>query len=394
MTPVPILFYGDSPDLQTGLGRIGRDLAVLCASLPEFRVGYLGRGGVGSRQLPFIQYNFPEVDQWGEGHIERAWADFAGTTTGIIFSIWDASRLGWFATPYREALPPSLYKFLTSGNFQRWGYFPVDSAGVGGRLTGASREVITGYDRVLGYGAWGAEVISRTIGREVDWIPHGMNLGIWTPRDRTASRMAMGLSQDATVIGCVMTNQIRKDWGLACAIAAELKDCVFWFHIDELVRDFRWDLRALIADFGIGDRVKVTQSGSFSDEELSYWYSGCDLTMLPSLGEGFGLPIVESLACGVPCIHGKYGGGVELVPQEDWLVEPSDWRVEGLQNCVRPVYRPEDWVDVIRLVTQDRSPSPMANTEAITCRESVGHLGWDKLWPSCWSKWLKDGIDA
>ncbi len=382
----PILFYGDSADLQTGLARIGRDLAVHCSTLPEFRVGYLGRGGTGSRQLPFVQYNFPESSQWGEMQIARVWSDFAGEERGVIFSVWDASRLGWFSNPYQQALPPNLYRFLTSKRFKRWGYFPVDSAGVAGKLTLPSCETIKGYDRVLGYGAWGAQVLSDSIGRKVDWIPHGINLDVWQPRDKKASRMAIGSKGDQPIIGCVMSNQTRKDWGLAFAIANQLQDYRFWFHVDALVRDFRWDMRALIGDYDMDQsRLLVTMSGSMSDDELSYYYSGCDLTMLPSLGEGFGFPIVESLACGVPCIHGNYAGGVEYVPRKEWLVEPVAWRVEGLQNCVRPVYRPEDWVDAIRAALSDPA-------DAQWCREQVEHLSWKNLWPAAWKKWLLEEV--
>jgi hypothetical protein len=63
--PTPILFLGDAPELPGGLSRIGRDLATQVCGLPQFRVGYLGRGGVGSRRFPFQQYGFPEARQWG-----------------------------------------------------------------------------------------------------------------------------------------------------------------------------------------------------------------------------------------------------------------------------------------------------------------------------------------
>jgi glycosyltransferase involved in cell wall biosynthesis len=387
MKQTPILFYGDSADLRTGLARIGRDLAVHCCTLPEFRVGYLGRGGTGSRQLPFVQYNFPAEHQWGEAHIARVWSDFAENERGVIFTIWDASRLGWFANPMAMALPTDLDRFLASGQFERWGYFPVDSTGPRDRLTVASCETLRRYDRVLGYGAWGAGVLERSLGRDrsVDWIPHGLNMDVWQPRDRTAARMASGFAKEDTVIGCLMSNQTRKDWGLACAIARELTDCKFWFHVDALVRDWRWDLRALIADTDIASRIQVTVGDWLSDDELSYRYSACDLTMLPSLGEGFGFSIVESLACGVPCIHGNYGGGVELVPQASWLVEPAAWRLESLQCCVRPVYRPEDWVEVIRGALDEKASADF-------CRESVEHLSWKNLWPAAWRKFFLEGL--
>lgn len=389
MTQTPLLFLGDSPDLQNGLGRIGRDLACLATRLPQFRVGYLGRGGNGSRQLPFPQYNFSEYEQWGEQHIERAWTDFAGAQKGVIFSIWDPSRLLWFARP--DGLPDSpLLRFLASGKFQRWGYFPVDAEGPGGRLTRLSAETIRGYNRPLAYGAWGAEVIERSTGRAVDWIPHGIDTNAFQPRDKKAARMAMGFGKDDFVVGCLMANQPRKDWGLAFSIIHSLRavypQIKFWAHIDTLERSHAWSLRALIEDFGMSDIIRVTMNGTLSDEQMSYWYSGCNLTILPSTGEGFGYPIVESMACGTPVIHGKYAGGVELIPAKAWLVEPCAWRMETIHNCIRPVFSPEKWVEHIMAV-RDTGTS----YDAAYCRAAVEHLDWGKLWPSAWKKFFEEG---
>ncbi len=47
---------------------------------------------------------------------------------------------------------------------------------------------------------------------------------------------------------------------------------------------------------GVGDRIHFT--GFVSDDELIHLYGGCDLFVFPSLYEGFGLPILEAMACG------------------------------------------------------------------------------------------------
>jgi len=383
MHQIPLLILSDSPDLHTGLARITRDLATLTVSLPEFRVGTLGRGGNGSRKLPWAQYNFPQSQQWGETHIERVWKNFAGTQKGVIFTIWDASRLLWFARPQPE---DQLWHFLTSGFFQRWGYFPVDSAGVGDRLTTASRATLQGYNRVLGYGAWGSRVLAKSLGREVDWIPHGISLETFTPRDRSAARMSVNLEEDDVAVLCVGTNQSRKDWGVACAAIAELANIVphlkFLIHIDVLERS--WSIPALLADFGIENRCRVTFSGSMTDTQLSYLYSAADLTILPST-EGLGYPIVESLACGTPVIHGTYGGGAELIPNSQWLVEPVSFRLDTPHNCLRPVWNPSHWATAMHEALNN-SPGPEY------CRNSVLHLDWKALWPSAWKKWLIEGL--
>lgn len=389
MKPTPILFLGDSPDLHTGLGRIGRDLAVLTSSLPEFRVGYLGRGGIGSRKLPIAQYPYCECGQWGQGTIDRVWDDFAGDEWGIIMSVWDASRLLWLVHP--DGMPKRIIEFLQSGRFARWGYFAVDASGVGGHMTESARKTIAGYDRPLAYGMWGAQVISNSIGREVDWLPHGMNLDRWVRRDREAARMAMGFKPKELWIGMVGTNQARKDWGLAFSTISELrhkhKNLKFWVHTDVMARSYAWNFDALVHDFGLQDHVKITLSGNFTDTQLSYAYTACDITMLASLGEGFGYPIVESLACGTPVVHGTYGGGAELIPSQNWLVEPQAWRLESIHNCVRPVYNPQDWAAAVERVLEEK-PDPEF------CRQAVSHLDWGILWPACWEKWLKAGLPA
>ena len=378
----PILFLGDSPDLRTGLARIGRDLSCLTCSLPEFRVGFLGRGGHGSRQLPFVQYNFDETYQWGEALIEKTWQDFAGGQNGVILTIWDASRLHWLGNPIMEALPHNLYQFLTSGRFKKWGYFPIDSHGPTGKLSAISNEAIKGYNRKLAYTHFGAQILGS------DYIPHGINTSIFCPRGKDAGRMTLGLGKEDIVIGCCMTNQVRKDWGLAFAVMAELhkqnQAVRFWCHIDVLQRSHAWNIQALIADYNAYDWIRVTCDTPYSDTELSYLYSSCDLTILPTLGEGFGYPVVESLSCGVPVITGQFGGQAELVPNADWLIGAESWRVEGLGNSLRPVYDPSTFVEVIQDVLADKP-------EQEYCRSSVEHLDWKNLW-HVWKRWMLEGI--
>ena len=51
---------------------------------------------------------------------------------------------------------------------------------------------------------------------------------------------------------------------------------------------------------GLKERVQFT--GFVADEDLPALYSGASLLVFPSLYEGFGLPVLEAMACGLPCI--------------------------------------------------------------------------------------------
>ncbi|MGE5538426.1 MAG: glycosyltransferase [Gemmatimonas sp.] len=58
--------------------------------------------------------------------------------------------------------------------------------------------------------------------------------------------------------------------------------------------------KALIAEFGIGDRVLFT--GLVGGEDKRVLLAGSDLFMLPSMSENFGIAVVEAAACGLPVI--------------------------------------------------------------------------------------------
>jgi glycosyltransferase involved in cell wall biosynthesis len=73
---------------------------------------------------------------------------------------------------------------------------------------------------------------------------------------------------------------------------------------------------------GISDRLVLT--GHISDEELILLYQASSLFVFPSLYEGFGLPVVEALACGAPAIVGRNSSLVELVDEEEALFDSSD----------------------------------------------------------------------
>lgn len=58
------------------------------------------------------------------------------------------------------------------------------------------------------------------------------------------------------------------------------------------------DIHSIPKDFGVQDRVKFL--GYVSNEDLATLYQGATAFIFPSLYEGFGLPLLEAMACGCP----------------------------------------------------------------------------------------------
>lgn len=63
---------------------------------------------------------------------------------------------------------------------------------------------------------------------------------------------------------------------------------------------------------------------NLSNEELSDLYAGATASFFPSLYEGFGLPIIESMACGVPCVTSRNSSLEEVGGDAAIYVEPLD----------------------------------------------------------------------
>ena len=65
-------------------------------------------------------------------------------------------------------------------------------------------------------------------------------------------------------------------------------------------------------------------TGYVPEEELPLVYNAADLFVYPSLYEGFGLPILEAMACGVPVITSNLSSMPEVAGDAGILVDPND----------------------------------------------------------------------
>jgi len=83
---------------------------------------------------------------------------------------------------------------------------------------------------------------------------------------------------------------------------------------------------------GLAHRIVMT--GYLPDEDLKEIYSGATALVYPSLYEGFGLPIVEAMACGCPVICSNAASMPEVAGDAGVLIDPynSDELAEGIEK--------------------------------------------------------------
>lgn len=84
-------------------------------------------------------------------------------------------------------------------------------------------------------------------------------------------------------------------------------------------------LRILVRWLGLENRVRFFNY--ISHQQLLELYNIAEITVLPSLAEGLGLVLIESLACGTPVIGSRLGGIVDIIEEDKnglFLRDPSD----------------------------------------------------------------------
>lgn len=81
-------------------------------------------------------------------------------------------------------------------------------------------------------------------------------------------------------------------------------------------------LRRLIETLGLSERIILT--GYISDEDLPIVYSGAEAFVFPTLYEGFGLPALESMACGTPVITSRTSSIPEVLGELAFYCDVSD----------------------------------------------------------------------
>ncbi|QJD80796.1 glycosyltransferase family 4 protein [Spirosoma rhododendri] len=87
-----------------------------------------------------------------------------------------------------------------------------------------------------------------------------------------------------------------------------------------------WKLDALLAEIARHDRIRnrLVFTGFVADDDLAPLYTGALAFVYPSLYEGFGLPPLEAMQCGLPVITSNVSSLPEVVGDAALLVPPTD----------------------------------------------------------------------
>jgi len=173
------------------------------------------------------------------------------------------------------------------------------------------------------------------------YVPHGVDTKVFYPYpDRRAAREVLEMPEDAFIVGMVGANRgwsahaPRKSFPQAFDAFAEFarrhKDVYLYCHTVAQPSPPGIDLVLLARAVGIpDDRLAFPPDVAWhlhvmDDNFVAGVMNACDVLLNPSMSEGFGIPIIEAQACGVPVIASDHSSMPELTAS-GWLVSGDKW---------------------------------------------------------------------
>jgi glycosyltransferase involved in cell wall biosynthesis len=221
---------------------------------------------------------------------------------------------------------------------------PVDAIDPGGGVPVLYRGMLRLAPKAvpIAMSRW-AERMFRRDGHEPLYVPHMLDVSVFRPMDRAALRAARGIDPDAFVITMCAANseRFRKNFpGQFDAFRRAAQDnWLLLVHTYCRPDQDGWDLEDLAARYGIADKVRFAdpdmyRKGGYRPEDLAVWYNLGDLHSQCTLAEGFGIPLIEAQACGLPVVATDGSAMSELVG--------AGWTVPG-EPIMNPGQRAE-WI--------------------------------------------------
>ena len=301
-----ITWASNAPHAPTGYGTQTRQMVKrLLADGHE--VAIAANYGGGARVQSDPEFGIPvyglAADSYGNDVLMAHHADFGGDWLITLYDTWV-----YKGEQYR-------------GNIASWA--PIDHYPVPPEVMAWCRQ-----HPVIAMSRFG-EAALREQGIQPFYAPHGIELDTFKPTPSNF-RETHDIPADAFLVVINAANKgnmpPRKAWSeMLSALAPFMRDrpdAYVYIHTEQRGVYHGVDLIPLcmtLAGFGLDpartrwpDQYRLI-TGRVTDEEMAAIYTAGDVLLATSMGEGFGIPVIEAQACGTPVIVTDFSAQPELV---------------------------------------------------------------------------------
>jgi len=310
---VKILYVGDSPTVNTGFGVVSENLLLELKKLGH-DITVLGVNHYGN---PYDTKRFPyKIYPCDKGPVEavygyrKMWWLAKEMEPDVIFILNDP----WVIEKYLQFKPDD---FDTP--IKMIAYYPVD----GGPMRKRWMQMLESkFAAQVCYSAYAENIVTQSLGhrpKNLYQIYHGVDTSVFKPINQSVARGSLGIPTDLFVVGMVARNQYRKRFDLLIngfAKFAQDKDNVK-LYLHTALEDVGYDIVDLADQAGLEGKLILTEDlrvdQGVPKEMLNLIYNSMDVHALISLGDGFGLPVAESMAVGCPQLVSDHSCLKELV---------------------------------------------------------------------------------
>lgn len=352
MSKLRLMYSSNATWVNSGYGVQGRSLLPRLAELPEFggreniaQFAWYGLQG-GIHNVDGFTVYPAGVDPYGNDVIDAHMKDF---DANILVSLIDV----WVMKNTAQKIAPSLW----------CPWLPIDHDPVPQMFL----DSLQGAYMPLTYSKWGHNMLKEA-GVDNTYIPHGIETSIYNVNGNLQDVQAFKkrvLRCEGHLSVMVAANKGYPDrkffqgqlraWG---EFAKDKPDAKLYIHAEPTTMYGGLDLVALALDLGIADKIifpdRYQYYKGLPAEFLAMVYNAADVYLGNSMSEGFGIPLIEAQACGVPVITTNFSAMPELV-RWGYKIDPADmiwtpmnaWQawpdVHGIKDALDDLY--EQWHD-------------------------------------------------
>jgi len=118
--------------------------------------------------------------------------------------------------------------------------------------------------------------------------------------------------------------------------------------------EWGWNYKEILLTINrLGLKDEIIFTHYVTDEDMPFIYNGASVFVYPSLYEGFGIPVLEAMACGVPVVTSCVSSLPEVAGEAAILIDPRN--IEEISNAIDKVLRNSGLAEQLKIRGMQRA---------------------------------------